>query len=128
MRIHDYETAWNPRGPAAIEAALSRRYVAGRNAFWLYHGSEGFPAINIMVIGDLAYVHYFPKEQHPGFASIGTVPGLPSGGDTSFFPDDGGETFEILNEAVVRFADALKVAQEFAISPGLPKCIQWSEL
>jgi hypothetical protein len=81
-----------------------------------------------MVSGDLAYVHYFPKDRHPGFASLGMLPGLRPGGDTSFFPDDTNETFEIMNQAVVRFADALRVAQEFAISPELPKSIQWSEL
>jgi hypothetical protein len=128
MRIHDYETAWNLTDPEGIEAALSKRYGAGRNAFWLYHGSEGHPAINIMVNGDLAYVHYFPEDRHPGFASVGTVPSLRPGGDTIFFPDDTDDTFDIVNEAVVRFSDALKVAQEFAISPALPKSIQWSEL
>lgn len=128
MRIEDYNTVWNVTSPADVEVALTIRHGAGRNAFWLSHGSDKSPAINIMVRGDLAYVHYFPKDRHPGFASIGTVPSLSLGGDTSFFPDNTEETFEILNEAVVQFADALKVAQEFAVSPELPKSIQWSEL
>jgi hypothetical protein len=128
MRIEDYDTVWNVTKPTDIEAALFIRHGAGRNAFWLSPGSEEFPSINIMVSGDLAYILYFPKKRHPGFASIGTVPSLRSGGETSFFPDDTDETFEIMNQAVVRFADALKVAQEFAISPALPKSIQWSEL
>ncbi len=128
MRIEDYDSVWNVTKPAEIELALTIRHGAGRNAFWLSHGTEDFPSINIMVNGDLAYVHYFPKKQHPGYASMGTLPSLISGGDTSFFPDDTDETFEIVNEAVVRFADALKIAQEFAISPELPKSIQWSEL
>jgi hypothetical protein len=128
MRIEDYNAVWDVTIPADIEAALRKRHGAGRNAFWLSHGSKKSPAISIMVKGDLAYVHYFPKDRHPGFASLGMLPGLTSGGDTSFFPDDTDETFEILNYAVVRFADALKVAQEFAISPALPKSIQWSEL
>jgi hypothetical protein len=32
-----------------------------------------------------------------------------------------------MNEAVVRFSNALSVAQEFAASPTLPKSIRWSE-
>jgi hypothetical protein len=128
MRIEDYDAVWQVTSPADIEAALRRRHGAGRNAFWLTHGSNKSPAIYTMVRGDLAYVLYFPKDGHPGFASIGTVPGLSPGGDTSFYPSDSNETLEILNEAVVRFADALKVAQEFAISPALPKSIQWCEL
>jgi hypothetical protein len=128
VRIEDYHTVWDVTSPADIEAALRKRHGAGRNAFWLFHGSNTSPVISIMVKGDLAYVHYFPKDRHPGFASFGALPGLTSGCDTSFFPDDTEETFEIMNYAVVRFADALKVAQEFAISPALPKSIQWSEM
>ena len=128
MRIEDYDTVWDVTNPADIETALRTRHGAGRNAFWLFHGSKKSPSISIMVSGDLAYVHYFPKDRHPGFASFGMLPGLRPGGDTSFFPDDTNETFEIMNQAVVRFADALRVAQEFSISPELPKSIQWSEL
>ena len=128
MRIGDYDAVWHVTSPADIEAALRKRHGGGRNGFWLFHGSDKSPAVNIMVMGDLAYVHYFSGEDHPGFASIGTVPGLSPGGVTSFYPDDSNETFEILNDSVVRFADALKVAQEFAVSPALPKSIQWLEL
>ena len=128
MRIEDYDAVSHVTSPADIEVALRKRHGAGRNGFWLSHGSDKSPAINIMVVGDLAYVLYFPDDQHPGFSSIGTVPGLSVGGVTSFFPDDTHETFEILNDSVVRFEDALKVAQEFAVSPTLPKSIQWLEL
>jgi hypothetical protein len=113
---------------ADIERVLRTRHRGGRNAFWLSHGTDRFPDISILVIGDRAYMLYFPREGHPGFASIGTVPGLPPGGITNFFPDDGDEPFDIVNEAIVRFEDALKVAQEFAISPALPKSMRWSEL
>jgi hypothetical protein len=128
MKVEDYHTAWNITKPADIEVALSKRHGAGRNAFWLSHGSNEFPAINIMVNGDLAYVHYFPEAHHPGFASVGTVPSLKSGRDTDFFLSNSNEPLGIMNEAVVCFSDALKAAQEFAIFPALPKSIQWSEL
>ncbi len=128
MRIEDYDAVWHVTSPADVEAALRKCHGAGRNGFWLSHGSNKSPAINIMVMGDLAYLLYFPEDKHPGFSSMGTVPGLRPEGVTSFFPDDTDETFEILNNSVVRFEDALKVAQEFAVSPTLPKSIQWLEL
>jgi Immunity protein Imm1 len=128
MRIEDYHTACDIASRAEIEALLRRRYRAGRNAFWLCHGDRRFPAINIMVTGDLAYVHYFPKERHPGFASVGDVLGLRSGDETDFFLSSSNEPLGIANDAVVRFSDAVRVAQEFATSPELPKCIEWSEL
>ncbi len=54
--------------------------------------------------------------------------GLPKGGDTIFFPDTAIEPTWIMNEAVVPFSDALKAAQEFAISRAMPKCIRWNSL
>ena len=128
MRIQDDDSVCNVTSPADIEAVLRKRYGTGRNAFWLSHGDELFPAINIMVKGDLAHVHYFPEERHPGFASVGRLPGLKSDEDTVFYMSSSSEPVEIMNDAVVSFSDALKVAQEFAISNGRPKCIQWFEL
>jgi hypothetical protein len=128
VRIQDYDSVCNVTRPADIDAALRKRHGSGRNAFWLSHGAELFPAINIMVKGDLAYVHYFPKEEHPGFASVGKLPGLRPNGDTNFFMSSSDEPVEIRNGAVVHFLDALKVAQEFATSSVVPRCIQWFEL
>ena len=111
-----------------VVAALSKRDHAGMNSFWLSHGTEKFPAINMMVNGDLAYLLYFPDDDHPGYASVGNLPHLPRGGITNFFHDPGGEPFDILNEAVVPFSDAMKVAHEFAVSKQMPKCIPWNSL
>jgi hypothetical protein len=128
MKIHDYHNERDASTPAEIEAMLGERHGMGRNAFWLFHGCNEFPWLSVMVIGDLAYAHYFPHERHPGFASVGMLPGLKSGENTVFFFPSSKEPLPIMNEAVVRFSDALRAAQEFAISPELPKCVQWSEL
>jgi hypothetical protein len=128
MRIQDYDSVCDVTSPADIAAALSKCHGAGRNAFWLSHGTELFPAVNIMVNEDLAHVHYFPEERHPGFASVGKLPGLRRDGDTVFFMNSSDEPVEIMNAAVVPFSDALKAAQEFAISRTMPKCIQWDSL
>lgn len=70
MRIEDFESEHDVTRPGDMTAALSKRDGRGINSFWLSHGAEEFPAINIMVKGDLAYVHYFPKHRHPGYASV----------------------------------------------------------
>ena len=127
MKIHDYDTVWDVTKPADIEVALRKRHGAGRNAFWLSRGSNEFPTINIMVNGDIAYIHYLPERRHPGFSSIGMVPGLKSGEESVFFPSSSNEPLEIMNEHVVGFSDAMKVAQEFAVSAMMPKSIRWFE-
>jgi immunity protein Imm1 of predicted polymorphic toxin system len=112
---------------ADVQAALSKRHDAGINAFWLSHGSKKLPAISILVKGDIAYVHYFPNDDHPGFASVAKLPG-PRPHETTIFFVNPNEKVWILNGAVVPFSDALKAAEEFAISETMPRSIQWSEL
>jgi hypothetical protein len=127
MKIQDNDSVSNVTSPAEVEAALGKRHN-GRNSFWLSHGAELYPVINILVVGDFAYLEYFPSEGHPGFIPTGVPPILSPSGYTAFFPDDTNETLQIMNEAVVPFSEALKAAQEFAISKTLPKCIRWFEL
>jgi hypothetical protein len=127
MKIQDYDSVCDVMKPADIEATLSKRFGAGRNAFWLSHGNEERPAISILVKGGLAYVHYFPNEDHPGLASVAKLLG-PRAYETSIFFVRPNEKVWILNSAVVPFSDALKAAQEFSISRTLPKCIQWNSL
>jgi hypothetical protein len=128
MRIWDFEGAHDATTPTEVEAVLNKRYGAGLNSFWIGHEDGKFPAMNIMVNGDIAYVHYFPKQGHPGLASVGSVPCLRSGEFTEFFPSESKESLDIMNEAIVPVSDALKAAQEFAASKTLPKCIQWNSL
>jgi hypothetical protein len=128
MKIEDFDSVQDLSTPLEIETALGKRHDSGLNSFWLSHGAERFPAINIMINGDLAYVHYFPEERHPGYASVGGPPNLTREGITNFFPHPSDEPFDIRNDAVVPFSKALKVAQEFAASKGMPKCIAWRSL
>jgi hypothetical protein len=80
-----------------------------------------------MVKGDLAAVHYLPKDQEPGFVSVANVRG-PRPDETSIFFIGPTEKIWVRNDAVVPFSDALKVAQDFSISTTMPNCIQWFEL
>jgi|SRR6516162_8000616 hypothetical protein len=127
MRIEDYESKHDVTDPRDIRAVLSKRYD-DRNTFWLFHGDEEFPEMNILANGELAYVHFFPREGHPGLASVGALPNLRPGEDMVFLLYNSREPIEVMNESVIAFSDALKAAQEFAISKSLPKCIRWRSL
>ena len=128
MIIQDYHSTWNVTTPAEIEAALRKRRRAGVNSFWLGYVAGGFPAINILVKGDLAHVHYFPNEDHPGFASVAKLP-VPRPNALRVFFINPTEEIDVLNGEVIPFSDALKAAQEFAVSATtMPKCIRWNSL
>jgi Immunity protein Imm1 len=126
MKIFDFDSECDVNAPADIEIALGKRHPGGINSFWLCHGPERFPSINISVKGDFAYVHYFPRKGHPGFASVGRSD-LRSGAMTDLFISPT-EDISVLNSTLVPFSDALKVAQEFAISGVAPTCIRWDSL
>jgi hypothetical protein len=128
MRIEDHNSVCHTTDPPKIDEALGRRFDNGINAFWLSHGDQKFPAINLLVRGNLAYLHYFPNEDHAGFASVGELKNLKAGGETKFLLENFVDSVQIVNEYIVLFADALKAAQEFAKSPTLPKSIRWDEL
>jgi hypothetical protein len=127
MRIEDFDSKHEVTSPADITAALSKRDDRGIHSFWLWHGFEKTPAINILVNGELAYAHYFARYRHPGYASVANAPG-PRPSDTSIFFLSPTEKVWVLNSALIPFSDALKVAQEFAISTAMPKCIRWNSL
>jgi hypothetical protein len=127
MRIEDYDSVRDVVSSQEIEAALSKRHSNGMNSFWLTDGEKEFPYINILAKGGLAYVHYFPREGHPGFASVAKVP-VDEPRETSVFFLYPTEKVWILNGAVVPFSDALKAAKEFSITTAMPKSIQWFEL
>jgi hypothetical protein len=85
MRIEDFDSDNDVTKPVDITAALSKRDGRRINSFWLSHGAEKYPTINIMVKGDLAYVHYFSKRRHPGYASVAKVLGPRPKGTSIFF-------------------------------------------
>jgi hypothetical protein len=127
VRIQDYDLVWEVAKSADISAAPSKRHRNGINSFWLSHGAERYPVIGILVKRDLASVHYIPKDRDAGFVSVAKAHGPRADGTTTFFVRPT-EKIWVANHQVVPFSDALKVAQEFAISTKLPKCIEWFEL
>jgi hypothetical protein len=79
------------------------------------------------VKGDLSHVHYFPNEDHPGFASVAKQ-SVPRPDKLRIFFINPTEEIDVLNGEVIPFSDALKAAQEFAVAPTRPTCIQWNSL
>jgi hypothetical protein len=127
VRIQDFESTRNAKDVNELERALRSRH-GDANSFWLSHGEETKPALSILVRGDLAYLHYFPNDSHPGFASIGTVRELKPDHTTTFFLDTPDQEQEIMNNSIVSFSEAVQAAKAFFISKDLPAAIRWVEL
>jgi hypothetical protein len=128
MLLEDMKGSCEVSDGLALEEKLNRRYGAGVNAFWLSHAGRDGAALAILVNNELANVHYFPPGQHPGYNSIGMIPGLDADGYSEFFLNSPGELQWISNAHVVPFAAALEAAMEFLVRDELPKSMNWFEL
>jgi Immunity protein Imm1 len=91
-------------------------------SFWLF-GEEKHPVLSVLVRGNLACVHFFPREGHPGFASVGN-----ESADASITFRGSTEAVEVSGACVVTFEQARQAAREFLLSRSLPASLRWSEL
>jgi Immunity protein Imm1 len=128
MIVGDFSGEIEVEDERQLANALRRRHAGELNAFWLCDKQKERPALSILAKGDLAYLHYFPTEDHPGYASIGRAGGLASGETTDFCMALDEYPVPIQNNRIVPFHMAVKVAKEFLRSDELPKAIQWFEL
>jgi hypothetical protein len=129
MRVEDFcGVGFEIIDAHALEAALMRRHGEDANEFWLSHSGQRYPGISLLVKGELAALHYFPREEHPGFRAVGSLAGLNPDGMTTFWMSVSGDTIDVLNDAVMPFAFALTAAKEFLTSDGLPESVKWFEL
>ena len=128
MKIEDFEGASDSMNDEDIERALAKRYGEDVNEFWLSHAEGKFPAISILVKGDIAVLHYFPKDQSPGMTSIGEGVNLEAEGATIFCINAVDEEQQIPNRMAVHFSLALIAAKQFFVSKEPPSCINWLAL
>jgi hypothetical protein len=113
----------------SLDTALTWRDHLGGGIFWLTSDEQVYPALAMRVSGDLAEVHFFPRDNHPGFRCLGGR-GLPERGWTTLVyqgcdPASGEQT---PNEFVVPFETALSVAKEFFRTKQMSETVSWFEL
>jgi hypothetical protein len=126
MKIQDISHAiFEASSKDTVGELLLKRYSKGVNAFWLYHEPRKKPLLLILVKNQLANLHYFADEEHPGFASVGDMSSLLPDGFTLFYMRSPEEEEYISNDLVVPFTDALAAAEEFLVSTDLPPSIEW---
>lgn len=66
LRVEDFEGFHEANNITELESVLVKRYNEGSNSLWLSYGSKSHPALALLVRGDVAGIHYFPKDSHPG--------------------------------------------------------------
>ena len=128
MRVYDFGGVHKVDNITDLDQLLRTRFGNGENEFLLSHDFNDFPALSILVKGDLAAAYYFPRAGHAGFASVGEGTAFGRDGMTSFSTGSLGQAIEISNRAIIPISTALAVAREFFRCAELPRSIEWLEL
>ena len=113
----------------ALLTALETLDQCGGGEFWLASEAGHLPALAIRLSGQLADVHYFPGDGHPGFRLLGDLD-LPIGG-TTLFVYEGCDPFSgesVPNEFVTSASRALSIAGDFFETSQKPEPGSWFEL
>ena len=82
MQVHGVRRSWQVDDIQGLKRVLAWRDARGGAIFWLSGEDVRYPCLGIRVSGNIADVHYFPEEGHPGFRCLGGE-GLPEDGETA---------------------------------------------
>ena len=108
--------------PVTTEAELLARLRSVRRgrygAFFLYHVVR-HPFLSIQFNGDIAYLHYFPSENHPGFQPRGVTPENCSE-HVHFLQTDGGEADSSICRVIRLSARTMHLSPQSNSSTRLP--------
>jgi hypothetical protein len=122
VNIHHFRGVEPIADAASFEQLLALRTPDGLNEFWI-SGEEKRPELVMTVRAENAVLHFFTKDDR-NFQSRGDR----APGDWLTFKTTNGEEIQIMSEAVVSVADALKATREFIENLELPKSVRWIDL
>jgi hypothetical protein len=128
MQLHDFDghTVINTEDELLARLMSVRR---GDYGAFMLSDTDDYPVLSVQLNCDIAYLHYFPAEDHPGYHPRGmTPPGCT--GDFHFFQTNNCEadSFDMPEYALVSAVTAYAAAIEFFRSPNLPESIAWFEV
>jgi len=90
---------------------------------------DDYPALSVQLNHDIAYLHYFSKEDHPGYQPRGMTP-KGCTGDYHFLQTNNCEadSFDMPDYTLVSAETAYLAAIEFFHAAVLPESVAWTEL
>ena len=128
MRVEDFDGVFEVCDTNGLDQTLARRFHNAANGFLLMGKSDGYPRLDMLVKDELAVLHFFPEEYHPGYIAQGDVDNIDPNGTITFILFKNGQEQTMYNGYVVSLDTALKAAEEFFYSQELPKGVEWEEL
>ncbi len=127
LRIHDFDGPATASTPEEVERLLAKRYENDFNGYWIFPAEHEYPAVSLLVKGQLAFLTYTANENEAGYVSDGGVEGLTPGEQSLFFLARNQQQW-VSNDSIVSARDAVEAVKELLVSPDLPRAIKWFEL
>ena len=125
MRVEHFGGTDQIHSSAGLCELLKKRYGNDANEFFI-SGKDRYPLLSMLVRGSVACLHYFPREEHPGFISATGTNELD--GVLVFYTNTATEEIEVDARAGIPFEQAQAAAKEFLALGAMPASVQWREL
>ena len=128
MKIHDLSGAIELSDVSQIADRL-RSVRNGTHGVCYIAGDANYPYVAVHFNGDVAYLHYFPSDDHPGFQPFGMTPAN-CADSVHFLNIDGldGGAFDMPASTLVDANTAVSAVLEFVANQVMPESVNWFEL
>ena len=128
MKIIDFSGTFETEDADQIADRLRSIRDGDFGAFYVA-GASNYPYVAVHFNAEVAYLHYFPSDGHPGFQPTGMTPnGFAD--HVHFLNIDGteGSAFDMPASTIVDAETAIAAVLEFATNVEMPLSIDWCEL
>jgi hypothetical protein len=128
VTISDMQNTKDVFSVPELREILATRYGNDANSFEIVPFGKHVPHLTIVVKQNLSVLNYFDSTDTAGFVSDNPDNNLDQNGFTTFYYQSPISGEEYWNRQIVSASDAMRAAEEFAVTIALPTAVRWVEL
>jgi hypothetical protein len=128
VTISDMENTKDVFSVAELREILSMRYDNDANSFEIVPFGKDVPHLTIVIKQNMSVLNYFDSSETAGFVSDNPDNKLDPNGFTTLYYQSPVSGEEYWNRQIVSASDAMRAAEEFAVTMALPTAVRWVEL
>lgn len=113
---------------AELREILSMRYDNDANSFEIVPFEKDLPHLTVIIKQKSATLYYLESFDKPGFVPDNTDNNLDQDNFTMLYYGSPHSAEDIWNRQIVSDSDAMRAAEEFAVTMALPTAVQWVAL
>ena len=126
--IFDMENTKDVFSIAELREVLSTRYENNANSFEIEPLKNKDSHLTVIIKDIFGVINYFDSTKDENFVSDNPDNSLDRDGFTTLYYENAKVGEEFMNRQIVSASDAMRAAEEFAVTMALPTAVQWIEL